>query len=78
MGAQGCSPMNPDFLDIIRALLDDKARLIIVGAYALNVYIDPRATQVIKGIFCGFCASLWLNSFVQIRIFAVAVAVNVT
>jgi hypothetical protein len=36
--------MNPDFLDIIRALLDAEARFIIVGAYALNVYIDPRAT----------------------------------
>jgi hypothetical protein len=36
--------MNPDFLDIIRALLDAEARFIIVGAYALNVYINPRAT----------------------------------
>jgi len=36
--------MNPDFLDIIRALLDAEARFIIVGAYALNLYIDPRAT----------------------------------
>src|SRR5215831_9820699 len=36
--------MNPDFLDIIRALLDADARFIIVGAYALNVYINPRAT----------------------------------
>src|SRR6266481_2144413 len=36
--------MNPDFLDIIRALLDAEARFIIVGAYALNIYIDPRAT----------------------------------
>ncbi len=36
--------MNPDFLDIIRALLDAEARFIIVGAYALNLYINPRAT----------------------------------
>jgi hypothetical protein len=36
--------MNPDFLDIIRALLDAEARFIIVGAYALNVYVNPRAT----------------------------------
>ncbi len=36
--------MNPDFLDIIRALLDADARFIIVGAYALNVYINPGAT----------------------------------
>ena len=36
--------MNPDFLDIIRALLDAEARFIIVGAYSVNVYVDPRAT----------------------------------
>jgi hypothetical protein len=36
--------MNPDFLDIIRALLDAETRFIVVGAYALNIYIDPRAT----------------------------------
>src|SRR5437016_3037979 len=36
--------MNPDFLDIIRVLLDADARFIIVGAYAVNIYVDPRAT----------------------------------
>src|SRR5437773_8977268 len=36
--------MNPDFLDIIRALLDAEARFIIVGAYAVSIYVDPRAT----------------------------------
>jgi hypothetical protein len=36
--------MNPDFLDIIRALFDAEARFIIVGAYAVNIYLDPRAT----------------------------------
>jgi hypothetical protein len=36
--------MNPDFLDIIRALLNAKVRFIIVGAYAVNLYVDPRAT----------------------------------
>ena len=36
--------MNPDFLDIIRALSGADARFIIVGAYAVNVYADPRAT----------------------------------
>ena len=36
--------MNPDFLDIIRSLLDAEARFLIVGAYALNLYVDPRAT----------------------------------
>jgi len=36
--------MNPDFLDIIRSLLDAEAGFLIVGAYALNLYVDPRAT----------------------------------
>src|SRR5688572_13625439 len=36
--------MNPDFLDIIRALLKAKVRFIIVGAYAVNIYVDPRVT----------------------------------
>jgi hypothetical protein len=36
--------VNPDFLDIIRALLDARVRFIIVGAYAVNLYVDPRAT----------------------------------
>ncbi len=33
--------MNPDFLDIIRALSDADVRFIIVGAYAVNLYADP-------------------------------------
>ena len=37
--------MNQDFLDIIRALSDAEARFIIVGAYAVNMYVDPRATS---------------------------------
>jgi hypothetical protein len=36
--------MSPDFLDIVRALSEAEARFIIVGAYAVNVYVDPRAT----------------------------------
>ena len=36
--------MNPDFLDSTRALLDADVRFIIVGAYAANIYVDPRAT----------------------------------
>ena len=35
--------MSPDFLDIVRALSATDARFIIVGAYAVNVYADPRA-----------------------------------
>jgi hypothetical protein len=42
--------MNPDFLDIIRELSDAEARFIIVGAYAVNIYIDPRATGDLKDI----------------------------
>jgi hypothetical protein len=36
--------MNPDFLEFIRALLDAEVRFIVVGAYAVNLYVDPRAT----------------------------------
>jgi hypothetical protein len=36
--------MSPDFLDIVRALSEAEARFIIVGAYAVNLYVDPRAT----------------------------------
>ena len=36
--------MNPDFLDILRALCAADARLLIVGAYAVSVHAEPRAT----------------------------------
>jgi hypothetical protein len=36
--------MSPDFLDIVRALSEADVRFIIVGAYAVNIYVDPRAT----------------------------------
>jgi hypothetical protein len=36
--------MNPDFLDMLRALLEAEVRFLIVGAYALNVHTKPRAT----------------------------------
>ena len=36
--------MSPDFLDIVRALSEADARFIIVGAYAVNLYVDPQAT----------------------------------
>jgi hypothetical protein len=36
--------MSPDFLDIVRALSDAEVRFLIVGAYAVNLYVDPRAT----------------------------------
>jgi hypothetical protein len=36
--------MNPDFVDLLRALRDADARFLIVGAYALAYYGRPRAT----------------------------------
>jgi hypothetical protein len=36
--------MNPDFVDLLRALRDAEARFLIVGAYALAHYGRPRAT----------------------------------
>lgn len=36
--------MNRDFRDIVAALLDAKARFLIVGAHALAVHGVPRAT----------------------------------
>lgn len=37
--------MNPDFLDLLRALLDAEARFLIVGAYAVGIHGRPRATK---------------------------------
>ena len=37
--------MNDDFLDLLSALLDAKARFLIVGAYAVGVHARPRATK---------------------------------
>jgi hypothetical protein len=37
--------MNPDFLDLLRALLDAEARFLVVGAYAVGVHGRPRATK---------------------------------
>ena len=36
--------MNPDFVDLLRALRDADARFLIVDAYALAHYGRPRAT----------------------------------
>src|SRR4026208_1780240 len=38
------SPMNQDFLDLLRAFIDRNVRFLIVGAYALAVHGRPRAT----------------------------------
>jgi hypothetical protein len=35
--------MNPDFLDLLRALSDANARFLVVGAYAVGVHGRPRA-----------------------------------
>src|SRR5208282_5182923 len=39
------SPMNPDFLDLLRALLAADVRFLVVGAYAVGVHGRPRATK---------------------------------
>jgi len=36
--------VNPDFLDILRALCAAEARFLVVGAYAVSVHAEPRAT----------------------------------
>jgi hypothetical protein len=36
--------VNPDFRDILRALCDADARFLVVGAYAVSVHAEPRAT----------------------------------
>lgn len=37
--------MNPDFLDLLRALCAAEARFLVVGAYAVGVHGRPRATK---------------------------------
>jgi hypothetical protein len=37
--------MNPDFVDLLRALLVAEVRFLIVGAYAVGVHGRPRATK---------------------------------
>lgn len=37
--------MNEDFLDLLSALSDAKARFLIVGAYAVGLHGHPRATK---------------------------------
>jgi hypothetical protein len=37
--------MNPDFLDLLRALSGAEARFLIVGAYAVGIHGRPRATK---------------------------------
>jgi hypothetical protein len=37
--------MNPDFLDLLRALLAANARFVVVGAYGVGVHGRPRATK---------------------------------
>lgn len=36
--------MNPDFRDLLFALREAEARFLIVGAYAVSVHAEPRAT----------------------------------
>jgi hypothetical protein len=37
-------PVNPDFVDLLRALSEAEARFLIVGAYAVTFHSKPRAT----------------------------------
>lgn len=37
--------MNPDFLNLLRALLAADVRFLVVGAYAVGVHGRPRATK---------------------------------
>jgi hypothetical protein len=37
--------MNPDFLDLLRALLAADVRFMVVGAYAVGIHGRPRATK---------------------------------
>jgi hypothetical protein len=37
--------MNPDFVDLLRALLAADARFMVVGAYAVGIHGRPRATK---------------------------------
>jgi hypothetical protein len=37
--------MSPDFLDLLRALVDAEARFLVVGAYAVGIHGHPRATK---------------------------------
>jgi hypothetical protein len=36
--------VNPDFLDLLRALSAAEARFLVVGAYAVAFHAEPRAT----------------------------------
>jgi len=36
--------LNPDFLDLLRALVDSGAEFVVVGAYALSFHGAPRAS----------------------------------
>jgi hypothetical protein len=40
--------MNPDFVDLLRALSAADVRFLIVGAYALALHGKPRATGDLK------------------------------
>ena len=40
----GPGAINPDFLDLLRALLDAGARFLVVGAQAMAAHGVPRAT----------------------------------
>lgn len=38
-------PINPDFKDLLRALSAEPVEYLIVGAYAVTYYSEPRYTK---------------------------------
>ena len=40
-----CTMPNEDYRDMLRALVDEKVRFLLVGAYALAAHGYPRATM---------------------------------
>jgi len=38
-------PINPDFKDLFKILNEEKVKYLIVGAYAVTFYSEPRYTK---------------------------------
>ena len=38
-------PVNPDYRDLFRIFFEEKAEYLIVGAYAVTYYAEPRYTK---------------------------------
>jgi hypothetical protein len=42
--------LNEDYKEILQSLADEKARFLLIGAYAMAAHGYPRATMDIEGI----------------------------